>query len=169
MRDIDGHTQGYEDDHGETPLEVATAFAAFADDPSAAPAVLAALVRSRLLVPVVAVLGEVEYDEHGLARDKSSEMAAVFIQRGDGAKALLAFTSTASMAAWDPSARPVPVTCAQACESAVHEEAVAVVVDIAGPQRFVIDGEDLTAAASGHRLVGLGDGRWGWLTSAGTD
>ena len=34
--------------------------------------VIAALQRSRLLVPVVAVLGEVEYDDAGLAHDKSS-------------------------------------------------------------------------------------------------
>lgn len=166
MRSIDGHPQGYEDDHGDTPPLVARAFEAFAADPTAESAVLAALIGSRLLVPVVAVLGEVEYDEHGRARDKSSEMAAVLIQRPDGQKALLAFTSMAAMAAWDPAARPVPVSCAQACESAITESAVAVVVDIAGSQRFVIAGEDLRAAAAGHRLVGLEDGRWGWLTVA---
>ena len=56
--------------------------------------VIAALQDARVLVPVVAILGEIEYDENGLARDKSSEMAAVSITGQDGRSALLAFTCT---------------------------------------------------------------------------
>ncbi len=169
MRSIDGHTQGYDDDDGSTPAHVAAALSAFATDRSTEPAALAALVGSRLLVPVVAVLGEVEYDEQGRPHDKTSEMAAVLLKRADGQKALLAFTSMKSMAAWDPQARPVPVSTAEACRSALQEEAAAVVIDIAGPVRFVIDGTDLSAAAQGLRLVGLDDGRWGWLAVTDTE
>ena len=50
--------------------------------------------RTRLLVPVVAILGEVEHDEQGLAHDKTSDMAAVLMTGRDGRKALLAFTGT---------------------------------------------------------------------------
>ena len=49
--------------------------------------------RTRLLVPVVAVLGEVEVDDAGLAHDKTSDMATVLLTGQDGRQALLAFTS----------------------------------------------------------------------------
>ena len=60
-------------------------------------------------MPVVAVLGEVEYDAAGLARDKTSDMATVLIQGADGRLALLAFTGIRPLPAWNPDARPVPV------------------------------------------------------------
>ena len=67
---------------------------------------LAVLAGSRLLVPVVALLGEVEYDDAGLAHDKSSDMATVLLTAPDGRRALLAFSGTDAMRAWDPEARP---------------------------------------------------------------
>ena len=58
--------------------------------------------------PVVAVLGEVEHDDAGLAHDKSSDMATVLMTSPDGRRGLLAFTCSATMSRWDPAARPVP-------------------------------------------------------------
>ena len=55
---------------------------------------MAALAGSRVLVPVVAVLGEVEHDAAGLTRDKDSDMAAVLLRGADGRLALLAFSGT---------------------------------------------------------------------------
>ena len=55
------------------------------------------LQQARLLVPVVAVAGEVEVDEQGLAHDKSSDMATVLLTGRDGRTALLAFTGTESL------------------------------------------------------------------------
>ncbi|WP_231123764.1 SseB family protein [Nocardioides sambongensis] len=127
------------------------------------PVALAALAPARVLVPVVAVLGEVEYDDAGLARDKSSDMAAVLLTGADGRRALLAFTSTESLAAWDPQARPVPVAAHLAAATAVQEGAAALVVDVAGPATFVLEGEDLHRVAAGWRPVRLSDGGWGWL------
>ncbi len=72
---------------------------------------LALLQGSRVLVPVMAVLGESESDEHGTTREKSSDMAAVLMTGADGRRALLAFTGTDSLEAWDAAARPVPVSC----------------------------------------------------------
>jgi hypothetical protein len=119
---------------------------------------LAALLRSRLLVPVVAVLGEVEYDADGSAHEKTSDMAAVLMRGHDGRRALLAFTGTDALDAWDPSARPVPVTAPQAAQAALAEGADALVVDVAGPAMFVVEGDDLRQAAAGWRLVRMGDG-----------
>ena len=155
----------FPDDDGTAATAVDSALAAYAADRAAYPLVLGALIESRLLVPVVAVLGEVEYDEQGLAHDKTSDMATVLLTGADGRQALLAFTSMATMAAWRPDARPVPVPARDAARAAVQEEAAAVVVDIAGPITVVIEGEDLHAMANGWRLSRVGD-QSAWIAPA---
>ena len=152
---------GFAGDTGEVAPQVFAALASYASDPARYPEALAAVQDARVLVPVVAVLGEVEYDERGLAHDKSSEMAAVLLEGADGRRALLAFTGTEPMLRWNPEARPVPATARVAALSAVQEDAAALVLDVAGPHRLVVEGEDLTALAAGHRLVRAGS-QWGW-------
>jgi hypothetical protein len=152
----------FPDDTGAASPAVTAALAAYAVDRSRYVEALAALQDARLLVPVVAVLGEVEHDQEGLAHDKSSDMAAVLMQGADGRVALLAFTGTATMAAWDPQARPVPVEARLAARSAVQEEAAALVVDVAGPVPLVVEGEDLTRLAEGWRVATVGDQR-AWI------
>jgi len=149
-------------DTGEQSAAVGAALAAYAADVGAYPQALAAVQASRLLVPVVALLGEVEYDERGLAHDKSSDMAAVLLQGKDGRMALLAFTGAAQLAAWDPEARPVPVPAQVAAQSAIQDGAAALVVDIAGPVALVVEGDDLLGLASGWTLAQV-DGRSAWL------
>lgn len=153
----------FPDDDGQQFPEVVAGLAAYAEDPVAGyTSALAALQSSRLLVPVVALLGDVEYDDQGLAHDKSSDMAAVLMQGADGRMALLAFTGTDQLAAWNAQARPVAVPAAGAARSALQEEAAALVVDIAGPVTLVVEGDDLLGLASGWRLVEV-DGRSAWL------
>jgi hypothetical protein len=144
-------------DDGATPAPVAEALARYTQDRSAYPQVLVALTEARLLVPVVAVLGDVEYDEQGLAHDKTSDMATVLLTGADGRRALLAFTSMATMTAWRADARPVPVPARDAARAAVQEEADAVVVDVAGPTPFAVEGEDLRALAHGWQLIWVGE------------
>ena len=155
----------FPDDDGTAAAPVAAAFAAYAADRSAYPLLLAALSESRLLVPVVAVLGEVAYDEQGLAHDKTSDMATVLLTGADGRQALLAFTSMATMASWRPDARPVPVGTRDAARAALQEQAAAVVVDVAGPVTAVIEGEDLHALASGWTLTRVGE-QTAWIAPA---
>jgi hypothetical protein len=156
---------GFADDSGGADPRLARALADRAAGAVTSGAVLALLQDARLLVPVVAVLGEVEVDEHGLAHDKSSDMAAVLVQAADGSTGLLAFTSTDSMARWDPQARPVPVPAATAATAAIQDGAEALLVDLAGPAPYVVDGDDLTRLASGWRLVAIDDGSGGhgWI------
>jgi hypothetical protein len=152
----------YPDDDGSADADVATALAAYDADPQAGHrAALAALQDSRLLVPVVATLGEVEYDERGLAHDKTSDMAAVLITGRDGRTALLSFTSTASLQAWNADARPVGVPARQAARAALQDGADALVVDLAGPVLFAVEGQDLRDLADGLVLRRV-EGRWGW-------
>jgi len=152
----------YPDDTGAASPLLATALAAYAEDPARYPDVLAALGSARLLVPVVAVLGEVETGPDGLARDKTSDMATVLLTGADGRQALLAFSSTDTLAAWNPEGRPVAVPTRTAALSAVQEGAAALLIDVAGPVRVAVEGEDLTALAAGYRLARVGD-RLGWV------
>lgn len=152
----------FPDDDGGIAPALEAALQAYDRTPHAFGDVVQALAPSRLLVPVVAVLGEVEYDAQGLAHDKSSDMATVLVTGADGRQALLAFTSTASLHRWNPEARPVPVPAPVAAQSAVQEKAAALVVDIAGPVTFVLEEQDLEAFAAGWTLARVGD-RTGWI------
>lgn len=155
----------FPDDDGTPPPVLVEALDAWAKDPSTSAGVLRALQGCRLLVPVVALLGEVEYDENGLAHDKSSDMAAVLMQGRDGRMALLAFSGTAPLTAWNAEARPVAVPAQVAAQSALQDDAVALVLDVAGPRTFVVQGDDLVGLAAGWQLVEVG-GRTGWLRPA---
>lgn len=140
---------GYSDDDGTADPALASALTAWAEDRTAVAPVLEALKGARLLVPVVAVLGEVEVDEKGLRREKTSDMAVPTLQAG-GRRALPAFTSTASLARWDPQARPVAVPLHRALRAAAHEKADTVVLDLAGPVAFELTGAALRALAEGR-------------------
>jgi hypothetical protein len=143
---------GFADDEGSPDPELESALAAHAADGRSAP-VLVALGAARLLVPVVAVLEAAGSGEHGLPVDKSSDMAAVLMTGRDGRQALLAFSGVETLATWDASARPVPVSARLAAAAACQEGAAALVVDVAGPVPFVLQGDDLLRVAAGHRLV----------------
>ncbi len=139
----------FSDDDGCADPRLSAALTAWAEDRTAVTPVLEALKGARLLVPVVAVLGEVEEDEKGLRREKSSDMAVPTLKAGDRT-ALPAFTSTESLARWDPGARPVAVPVHQALQAAAHEKADTVVLDLAGPVPFELTGALLLALAEGR-------------------
>ncbi|MDA8320635.1 MAG: SseB family protein, partial [Actinomycetota bacterium] len=67
----------------------------------------------------------------------------------DGRRAIPAFTSVQSLALWRADARPVPVTAAGVWQSAV-QESCAVVVDLAGPVPFAVEGARLAALGRGE-------------------
>ncbi|MFD8632573.1 MULTISPECIES: SseB family protein [unclassified Streptomyces] len=141
---------GFSDDDGSADPRLTAALAAWSEDRAKEPEVLAALKGARLLVPVVAVLGEVETDpETGLQREKTSDMAVPTLRAGDR-RALPAFTSIASLALWDPAARPVAVPLHQALAAAAHEKADTVVLDLAGPVTYQLTGAALLALAEGR-------------------
>jgi hypothetical protein len=140
---------GFPDDDGSADPRLSAALAAWAEDRTAVDPVLEALRGARLLVPVVAVLGEAEEDERGLRREKTSEMAVPTLKAGNRT-ALPVFTSTDALARWDPAARPVAVRVHQALQAAAHEKADTVVLDLAGPVPFELTGSALFALAEGR-------------------
>ncbi|MGW5119542.1 SseB family protein, partial [Streptomyces noursei] len=141
---------GFADDDGSADPALAAALAAYAADPGTEPALLTALADARLLVPVVAVLGEVETGPDGLRREKTSDMAVPTLTAPDGRRALPAFTSTETLQRWRPDARPVAVPLRQALLAAAHEQADTVVIDLAGPATYQLTGAALRALAEGR-------------------
>lgn len=140
---------GFSDDDGSADPRLSAALTAWAEDRTAVGPVLEALKGARLLVPVVAVLGEVEEDANGLRHEKTSDMAVPTLKAGNRT-ALPAFTSTESLARWDPEARPVAVPLHQALQAAAHEKADTVVLDLAGPVPYELTGPALLALAEGR-------------------
>nr|WP_275263106.1 SseB family protein [Kineococcus radiotolerans] len=111
--------------------------------------VVAALTGSRVFAPVVAELGELDAD----GGDKSADMALALLTRPDGRRGLPLFTDLAALAAWRPDARPVPVPAEQAALSGVQEECDVLVLDPAGPVRFVVRRSAFWSLARGTAWV----------------
>jgi hypothetical protein len=116
-------------------------------------AVQAALVEARVFAPLVALLGESDVGADGLRRDKTSDIAVVTVQRPDGARALPVFSSLERLAAWDASARPLPVEGPRAALAAYAEDAVALLVDPGSDASCVLFGPLLLALAEGRVWV----------------
>lgn len=149
-------------DRGDPDSGVVTALSAFAAGQGSEHAVLTALAATRLLVPVVAVLAEAAPGrETGTAGpgaaagagppqgEKVSEMALPTLVGADGRHAVLAFTCLSSLTRWRPDARPVPAPAGQVWLAGA-QEASAVVIDVAGPVPFAVDGARLAALAEGR-------------------
>ncbi|MHC8495998.1 MAG: SseB family protein [Actinomycetes bacterium] len=141
-RHIETPTQ-FQHDDGSGDQQLLAALDQFATDPTTFAELFSALARARLLVPVVAVLDEAD-DSGG---DKSSHMATVTLVQPDGRRGLLAFTSQESLARWDPTARPVPAMAISVAAASIAEHADGVLIDVAGPTPFVIDGPALQSLA----------------------
>jgi len=138
------------DDDGSADAAVASALAAHSRGEADATAVLTALGTARLLVPVVAILTSAEVGPGGLKQEKESEMALPKLIGQDGREAVLAFTGVEALTRWRADARPIQATGPQVCHAAVQESAAAVVIDVAGPVPFVVEGTPLHALAALH-------------------
>ncbi|TMR05479.1 SseB family protein [Actinomadura soli] len=139
-----------EDDGGADP-RLCEALAGYAAGRVGAHVVLRRLRGARLLVPIVAVLTEEEDVEPGEPRrEKSSDMALPTLIGDDGRRGVLGFTCTETMKAWRDDARPVAVRAGEACRATLDEGADALVVDVAGPVPFAVDGLRLHLLAEGR-------------------
>ena len=103
--------------------------------------------RSRLLVPLVAQLGEAGTAPSGHLGDKSQELSIVTVTGPDGRAVLPAFSSVAAMAHWNQSARPIPAEGPRVALAAVGEGTDLVVVDPTSDTEFAIRRPALWAVA----------------------
>jgi hypothetical protein len=111
--------------------------------------VVAALAAARVMVAVVAVLGDGE-EQTATAGDKQADMALVTLTGPDGRRALPVFTSPVTLSAWDRQARPVPVAAQRAAHAALAEGCERLVLDVAGPMTFLVSRSALVALAQGR-------------------
>lgn len=138
------------DDTGAPDPGLWAALGAVDGSPAATARVHTALLAARLLVPVVSVL--LARDD-ATGADKATEMAAPALVGTDGRRALPAFTSYDALRAWRADARPVPMAGARALAGAAAESYDAVVIDVAGPVSFVVEGAVLAALAKAAEEV----------------
>lgn len=136
-------------DDGSADPALAAALTAVEAGRGAAADVVAALGHARVVVAVVAVLGEGE-EQTATQGDKTADMALVTLTGPDGRRGLPVFSSTATLAAWDTSARPVPVTTRRAAHAALAEGCERLVLDPSGPTTFLASRSAVVALAQGR-------------------
>lgn len=129
---------GFAGDDGRADPELRAALESGSTD------LIARLATARLLVAVVAVADEIDATS---GADKDSHMAVVSMVNAAGERGLLAFTGVDAMQAWDPAARPVPVTGIAAAQAALDDGNAALVIDVCGPHRRVVAGAELELLA----------------------
>ena len=125
-------------DDGSAPKEFLNAIAAFRVGVKGQAEVVNALRSSRLLIPLLAKLGDSEIGANGLKVDKSAELSIVTVKAPDDQEALVAFSSVAAMSRWNPTARPVPTDAIRVCLAAASQLSTRVVIDPGSETQFVI-------------------------------
>lgn len=144
--------QQFAGDDGSGDPALVAALTGYAGGEADLAAVAGALANARVLVPVVAVLGEAEQSSlTGLTSDKNADMALVLLTSPQGQQALPVFTSLETLHRWNPEARPVPVQSRRAALSGVDEGCEVIVVDPAGPDTAVLARPAVWALAQGRR------------------
>ena len=108
----------FADDDGSTPATIASALSS---EKFSLAILHESLLQSRLLVPLVAQLGESEVGIHGQQVDKSADLSIVAVATPDGQSAIPAFTSVSHMQKWKSDARPVPIESSRVALAAIAE------------------------------------------------
>lgn len=137
-------------DDGSAPAALLEALGRFRSGEADASIVIDALRGSRLLIPLVAQLGEAGENEHGQLVDKSQELSIVTVAGPDGRNVLPVFSSVAAMARWNPDARPVPADGVRVALAAASEQTDLVVLDPRSDSEFVVRRPALWAIAQGE-------------------
>jgi hypothetical protein len=140
-------------DDGSADPKLIAVLASFGRGEVYAEHVVAALHEVRLLVPLVANLGEAGEGANGHTVDKSADLSIVSVASPDGQVALPVFTSVAAMSAWDPKARPVPIEAPRVALAAASESNGRIVVDPGTETEFAVRKNAFRALAEGTAWV----------------
>ena len=116
-------------DDGSAPQAIARALS---QSPADKQELFSALESSRLLVPLLAELGDSEIGPFGKVVDKSAELSVVAVATPDSQTALPAFSSVEQMSLWNKNARPVPIHARRVALAAIGEGHSRVILDPAG-------------------------------------
>ena len=128
----------FADDDGQAPAELVAAIAAFRSGQSGVEQVIDQIRISRLLVPLIAKLGESDLGPHGQKVDKSAELSVVTVKSPDDQESLVVFSSVEAMSRWNPASRPVPTDAIKVCLAAASQMSTRVVLDPSSETEFVI-------------------------------
>ena len=137
----------YANDAGEADQALVAAIAALHAGRGTAESVVDALRDARLLIPLLAALGDSGEGAHGQTVDKSADLSIVTVATPDGLDGLPVFSSVAAMKAWNQDARPVPSSAPRAALAAAQEGNTRIILDPGSSTEFVLRRVAIAAVA----------------------
>lgn len=137
-------------DDGTAPPRLIEAIRRFQAGDLGLPDLIEALHGARLLVPLLATRGDEGVGAHGQLVDKTQELALVTTAGPDGRPVLPAFTSTDTMRAWNPVARPIPIAVPRIALAVAAEGTPLIVVDPGADTMVVVRRPAFRALATGE-------------------
>jgi hypothetical protein len=136
----------FADDDGSARPELIAAIKEFHSSGDASN-VFVEFSKSRLLIPLIAELGESGEGAHGQTVDKSADLSIVTVQTPDKQTGLPVFSSVETMKAWNESARPVPSDAVRAALSAATDGTTRIVLDPGSETEFAFRRSAIAALA----------------------
>jgi hypothetical protein len=134
-------------DDGKADLALIAAIESLHAGQSTVVDVVDAFRKARVLIPLLANLGESGEGAHGQTVDKSADLSIVTVETPDQQNGLPVFSSVEAMTAWNPLARPVPHSAVKAALAAAAEGNTRIVLDPGSITEFVIRRPALEAIA----------------------
>jgi hypothetical protein len=128
----------YSGDSGEADVNLIDTILKFQSGESGSAEVLQAIGNARLLIPLIANLGEGGEGAHGHQVDKSADLSIVTVLTPDNQRALPVFSSVATMNHWNHEARPVPNDGRKVALAAASEGNTRLVLDPMSETEFVV-------------------------------
>lgn len=103
--------------------------AAYRSGHAAVEDVLGVFARSRVLIPLLTVAGDLGETPDGRIVDKTQELSIVTVHAPDGRSVLPVFSSVTAMHRWNPEARPIPNFGRSVAMAALEDENDLVILD----------------------------------------
>ena len=139
----------YSGDNGDADANLIESISKFQLGLVTSEEVLKAIGQARLLIPLIANLGEAGEGAHGHQVDKSADLSIVTVLTPDNQRALPVFSSVATMTKWNPEARPVPNDGRKVALAAASEGNTRLVLDPMSETEFVVKRPGIAAIAQG--------------------
>lgn len=147
------HENNFANDDGSADASLVAAITRLQRGEATNEEVVAAFSKARLLIPLLANLGESEIGEHGHKVDKSAELSIVTVGTPDDQNGLPVFSSVAAMQLWNPAARPVPSDAIRVAIAAASEGNTRIILDAEGPTEFAIRRPAIAAIAQEEKWI----------------
>lgn len=103
--------------------------------------------KSRLLIPLLAELGESGEGAHGHSVDKSADFSIVNVETPDGQVGMPVFSSVETMQRWNKDARPVPSDAIRVALAAASEGTTRIILDAGSETEFAFRRAAIAAIA----------------------